>query len=282
MAHRVERVGARAVGVRVARGAERRLAAGSASLKRPCSIAAFAYRARIRARSGLRSFSGSSASARSSDSRESVARPATTARARQLEQVRGPARLGGLVDVSSAVRSSASDRPFASLMRAPPARRSSPTRSPPASWRRRALAATARARAPAGRPPRRGRAPLGGVGGADAGHDAARGAPPAGSGGDAGGAARPRRSCGLALERAGEREAQLMLAGQQVVVDDLAQQRVAERVAAALVGDDHVRLRRLAQRGADLGGVEAARLGEHGVGEHAPGRERAAPPAPPG
>src|SRR6185503_13539381 len=43
------------------------------------------------------------------------------------------------------------------------------------------------------------------------------------------------------LERTGELEVQLgLLAGQQVGFDDLAQQRVAEGVAALLVGDDDV------------------------------------------
>ena len=52
-----------------------------------------------------------------------------------------------------------------------------------------------------------------------------------------------------ALERAREREVQLrVLARQQVVVDDLAQQRVAEAVHAVRAGDDQVRGDRLAQR----------------------------------
>ena len=50
------------------------------------------------------------------------------------------------------------------------------------------------------------------------------------------------------LERARERQVQLgVLAGQQVVVDDLAQQRVAEGVVALVVDLDHVAGRRLAQ-----------------------------------
>jgi hypothetical protein len=50
------------------------------------------------------------------------------------------------------------------------------------------------------------------------------------------------------LERPGQREVQLgVLAGQQVVVDDLAQQRVAEGVVALVVGGDHVAGGRLAQ-----------------------------------
>ena len=52
-----------------------------------------------------------------------------------------------------------------------------------------------------------------------------------------------------ALERAREREVQLrVLARQQVVVDDLAQQRVAEAVHAVRAGDDQVRGGGLAQR----------------------------------
>ena len=80
---------------------------------------------------------------------------------------------------------------------------------------------------------------------------------------------------GLGLERARQGEVQLgVLAREEVVVDDLAQQRVAELVAAARVGDDHVRLRGLAHDGAQLGPAEAARVGEHVVRDHARGGEQ--------
>ena len=69
-----------------------------------------------------------------------------------------------------------------------------------------------------------------------------------------------------ALERAGEREVQLgVLARQQVVVDDLAQQRVAEAVQAVLAGDDQVAGGGLAQRDAQVGRVELAGVGEQRV-----------------
>ena len=61
------------------------------------------------------------------------------------------------------------------------------------------------------------------------------------------------------LERAGEREVQLgVLAGQQVVVDDLAQQRVAEGVVALVVDRHHVAGRGLAQGLAQRAGLQAA------------------------
>ena len=65
------------------------------------------------------------------------------------------------------------------------------------------------------------------------------------------------------------------LAGQQVVVHDLTEQRVAEAVVAALVGDDDVRLGGLAQRRAQrpTGGVGG--LDERVVGERASEREHA-------
>ena len=63
------------------------------------------------------------------------------------------------------------------------------------------------------------------------------------------------------LERERDRAVQLgVLAGQQVVVDDLAQQRVAEGVEALLVGDDDVAGDRLAQRVAHLARVDPAGL----------------------
>ena len=81
---------------------------------------------------------------------------------------------------------------------------------------------------------------------------------------------------GAALEGAGEREVQLrVLAGEQVVVDDLAQQRVAEAVHAVGARDDQVARRGLAHRDPQLGGVEPAGVGEQrvvgalGDGEHA-------------
>ncbi len=119
---------------------------------------------------------------------------------------------------------------------------------------------------------------LGRVGGADGGDERlALGAGGQVVVGDAGGDQRVLAGLlGLVLERAGEREVQLgVLAGQQVVVDDLAQQRVAELVAPALVGDDHVRLGRLAHDRAQLGGAEAAGLREHAVRQPAPGRQHA-------
>ena len=77
------------------------------------------------------------------------------------------------------------------------------------------------------------------------------------------------------LERAGEREVQLRaLAGQQVVGDDLAQQRVAEGVAALLVGDDELRGGGLPQRLAQRARIDPGGLGEHGVIEPAAGGEQ--------
>ena len=78
------------------------------------------------------------------------------------------------------------------------------------------------------------------------------------------------------LERAREREVQLgVLAGQQVVVDDLAQEGVAEGVVALVVGCDHVAGRRLAQGLAQRARLEARGLRQQGVvqaatrGDHA-------------
>ena len=119
---------------------------------------------------------------------------------------------------------------------------------------------------------------LGGVGGAHRGDERlALGAGRQVVVGDAGGDERVLAGLlGLALERAGEREVQLgVLAGEQVVVHDLAQQRMAELVAAARVGHDHVRLRRLADDRPQLGRAEPARLREHRVGQHAPRGEHA-------
>ena len=68
-----------------------------------------------------------------------------------------------------------------------------------------------------------------------------------------------------ALERARDRAVQLgPLARQQVVVDDLAQQRVAEAVAAVGVRDRDLAADRLAQPLAQLGGVEAGELAAAG------------------
>ncbi len=67
-------------------------------------------------------------------------------------------------------------------------------------------------------------------------------------------------------ERLGEPQVQRRpLAGQQVVVDHLAQQRVPEPVPAVLTGEQDVALDRLAQRVAQRALVEAADLGEHRV-----------------
>ena len=63
------------------------------------------------------------------------------------------------------------------------------------------------------------------------------------------------------LQRACDRAVQLgALAGQQVVVDDLAQQHVAERVAVAVVDGDDVAGDRVAQRGPQRGVVEHLEL----------------------
>ena len=68
------------------------------------------------------------------------------------------------------------------------------------------------------------------------------------------------------LQHAREREMQLgVLAGQQVVVHDLAQQRVAEAVAVLLVRLHEMCLGRFAQGTAQLGGLEPAGLGENVV-----------------
>ena len=67
-------------------------------------------------------------------------------------------------------------------------------------------------------------------------------------------------------QRLGEPQVQgRPLAGQQVVVDDLAQQCVAESVPAVVAGEQDVALDRLAQGVAQRALVEAADLGEHGV-----------------
>ena len=58
-------------------------------------------------------------------------------------------------------------------------------------------------------------------------------------------------------------------------MDDLAQQRVPEAVAALRVGVDEMRLGGLAQRGAQRGRIQAARLGEHVVRHAAAGGEQA-------
>ena len=279
MAHRVERVGERPVGVRVLGRAERRLGGGEGLAEAPLQ-----HRGLGLAGEDPRALRGAVVLRQQLDRAvERLARvggaPERPLRARQqLEQVGRPARLGVVVDVV--------DRDPQQRLRAPVGAVADERAARAA---QQAVAVAARLRGGVGHPrPQLERAleqrarlavgvhALGGVGGADGGHE--RLALRAGLQvvvRDAGGDQRVLAGLrGLVLERARQRQVQLrVLAGEQVVVDDLAQQRVAELVAAALVGDDHVRLRRLAQRGADLGGVEPARLGEHGVGEHAPGRE---------
>ena len=91
--------------------------------------------------------------------------------------------------------------------------------------------------------------------------------------------ARAARRRGRLLERARQRAVQLgALAGQQVVVHRLAQQRVAQRVAVAVEHDD-LAGDRLAQRLAQRAPVEPGDLGEHRVVE--PGRRRTARARPP-
>ena len=115
---------------------------------------------------------------------------------------------------------------------------------------------------------------LGGARGAHRGGE--RGGLVAGGGivqGDAGG--EPRVGV-AALERPRDREMQLgALAGQQVVLDDLAQQGVAEAVVAVVVGDDDVAGDRLAQRTAQGGGIELAGLGQQRVVQAPPDSEHA-------
>ena len=78
------------------------------------------------------------------------------------------------------------------------------------------------------------------------------------------------------LERPGQREVQFgVLAGQQVVVDDLAQERVAEGVVALVVGRDDVAGRRLAQGLAQRARLEARGLGQQRVVQAATGRDHA-------
>ena len=80
---------------------------------------------------------------------------------------------------------------------------------------------------------------------------------------------------GVLLQRAGERPVQLgALTRQEVVVDRLAQQRVAEPVAIAL-GHDDVAQDGLAQRLPQGTPVEPGDLGQHGVVELAARREHA-------
>ena len=254
---------------------------GSTSLKRPCSIAILAWRERIRARSGLwSSSSGSSSTARVTDARASSARPSDHWE-RDTSSSSPAATRGSRSSSTSPIAclSSASARACEpSLMSARLARRTSSMRSQPicsiASGHPRPQVERAleqRARLAVGVDA------LGGVGGAH-GRDE-RLALAAGREvvvGDAGGDDRVLAGLGdLGLERAGEREVQLgVLARQQVVVDDLAQQRVPELVATAGVGDDHVGLRRLAHHRAQLGAAEATRVGEHVVREDARGREQ--------
>ena len=70
----------------------------------------------------------------------------------------------------------------------------------------------------------------------------------------------PGRPSACALERASQSEMQLdALAGQQVVDDDLAQQRVPERVAVLVIGDHELRGDGLAQRFAQHAWIDAPR-----------------------
>ena len=78
------------------------------------------------------------------------------------------------------------------------------------------------------------------------------------------------------FQRAGQRAVQLVaLAGEQVVGDHLAQQRVAEGVAPVVLGDDEVAGDRLAQRAAQGGAVEIGGLVEQLVVEALADGERA-------
>ena len=89
------------------------------------------------------------------------------------------------------------------------------------------------------------------------------------------GAAVIRQALGPPLERARERQVQLgALAGQQVVDDDLAQERVPEQVEALLVGDDELRRDRLAQRLAQHPRIDAGCVGQDLVIEPPSGREQ--------
>ena len=81
-------------------------------------------------------------------------------------------------------------------------------------------------------------------------------------------------SAAAALEGVREREVQRRaLAGEQVVDDHLAQQRVAERVPALVVDHDDVAGHRVAQRVAQLARLHAARVGDELVVEPAAGGE---------
>ena len=94
--------------------------------------------------------------------------------------------------------------------------------------------------------------------------------------GDAGGDDRVLAGLrGLRLQCVGQRKVLLgVLARQQVVVDDLAQKGVAEAVAPARVDDDDVGLGGLAHDRAQIGGAEAAGVGEHVVRQHRPRGEQ--------
>ena len=90
------------------------------------------------------------------------------------------------------------------------------------------------------------------------------------------GAAVRGHALGAPLERAREREVQLgALARQQVVDDDLAQQRVPERVAALLVGDHELGGDGLAHRVAQRARIDPGGLGEDRVIQPPAGREHA-------
>ena len=81
---------------------------------------------------------------------------------------------------------------------------------------------------------------------------------------------------GAVLERAGEREVKLApLAGKQVVVQRLAQQRVAEAQAGRLARHQHLLGDRLAQRHVQRFGLDPAHLGDHRLVERAAGGDHA-------
>ncbi len=81
---------------------------------------------------------------------------------------------------------------------------------------------------------------------------------------------------GVVLQRAGEHQVQLgVLARQRVVVHDLAQQRMPEAVATAIVGHDDVGLGGLSQGSAQLGRGQPAGVREDVVRQQPAGRQQA-------
>ena len=252
---------------------------GSTSLKRPCSIAILACRARIRARSGLVVL-GQQRDGAGDRARASSARPSDHC-ARESSSSRSAAtpRLALLVDLAERLPQQRLGAAVGAVVDQRPAR---------APHQLDAVAADLRHRVGHARPQveraleqRAGLAvgvdALRGVGGAHGRHE--RLALAAGREVVVGDAGRDERVLaglrGLGLERARQRQVQLrVLARQQVVVDDLAQQRVAELVAPARVGDDHVGLGGLAHDGAQLGAAEAAGVGEHVVRQDPRGGEQ--------